>query len=230
MEAQGTNDQDTARRYFDALAQEYSQAFEQRPSGFIGGLVNRFFRGPTFLNRMRMLDELLRGLDLQGRRVLDLGCGSGQVSLLAASLGAEVDGIDIAPRMLAIARATAERTGLSARARFSEGDITAVELPAADVTLLIGVIEYYRAYEAVIARAAAATRQTLVIAHTNRVWYRMALRKLLFGWQGAQLYFHPMENVCAAARQAGWDVERRIRAHAFTILVLSPTRKGALVA
>lgn len=52
---------------------------------------------------------LLRG------RVLDAGCGSGENSLLAASRGADVTGIDIAPTAIARARAKAAERGLAAR-------------------------------------------------------------------------------------------------------------------
>ena len=82
--------------------------------------------------------------------MLDLGCGSGQVSLLAASLGARVHGIDIAPRMLDLARDSARDAGVDDRVEFEEGDVLTASLPQADVTLLVGVVEYYRDYEELI--------------------------------------------------------------------------------
>jgi cyclopropane fatty-acyl-phospholipid synthase-like methyltransferase len=54
----------------------------------------------------------------QGRltgRVLDAGCGTGENALLAASRGADVTGIDIAPAAIARARAKASERGLTAR-------------------------------------------------------------------------------------------------------------------
>lgn len=48
-------------------------------------------------------------------RLLDAGCGTGENSLLAASRGADVTGIDIAPTALARARAKASERGLTAR-------------------------------------------------------------------------------------------------------------------
>jgi ubiquinone/menaquinone biosynthesis C-methylase UbiE len=49
------------------------------------------------------------------QHVLDLGCGSGALTLRAAARGARVTGMDINPRMLALARENADRAGLSAR-------------------------------------------------------------------------------------------------------------------
>lgn len=46
-------------------------------------------------------------------RVLDLGCGTGNVALLAAAAGAQVTAVDPSPRLLSVASATAERQGLA---------------------------------------------------------------------------------------------------------------------
>jgi SAM-dependent methyltransferase len=60
-----------------------------------------------------------------GMRVLDLGCGVGDVAFVAADLvgpDGSVLGVDIAPEALARARLRAERHGLE-QVRFVEGDI-----------------------------------------------------------------------------------------------------------
>jgi cyclopropane fatty-acyl-phospholipid synthase-like methyltransferase len=54
----------------------------------------------------------------QGRltgRLLDVGCGTGENALLAASRGADVTGVDVAPTAIAQARAKASERGLAAR-------------------------------------------------------------------------------------------------------------------
>jgi SAM-dependent methyltransferase len=53
-------------------------------------------------------------------RLLDAGCGTGENALLAASRGADVTGIDVAPTAIARARAKAAGRGLTAR--FEVGD------------------------------------------------------------------------------------------------------------
>lgn len=63
-----------------------------------------------------------------GATLLDVGCGSGQLALLAAKDGLEVTGVDIAPNWVERARARAQAEGL--RATFDEGDAEA--LPYAD--------------------------------------------------------------------------------------------------
>ena len=63
-----------------------------------------------------------------GGPVLELGCGTGRVSLAIAREGVGVTGIDISPRMIAVAQDKAARRGLSDRCVFQSGDMAAVQL------------------------------------------------------------------------------------------------------
>lgn len=57
--------------------------------------------------------EWLDGLDLQGKTVIDFGCGSGILAIAAIKLGAEkVIGIDIDPQALIASRDNAQRNGV----------------------------------------------------------------------------------------------------------------------
>ena len=90
-----------------------------------------------------------------GERVLDLGCGAGTDSLVAATMvGPEgrVTGIDMTPQMLAKARAAAEEMGAT-NVEFVEGE--AERLPFADesfdVIVSNGVIDLIPDKDAVFA-------------------------------------------------------------------------------
>lgn len=70
-------------------------------------------------------------LDIKpGMKVLDVACGSGNLSVLAAQEGAEVSGIDVAPNLVNAARKRAYRHGLDIE--FQEGD--AEEMPYDDAS------------------------------------------------------------------------------------------------
>jgi ubiquinone/menaquinone biosynthesis C-methylase UbiE len=56
----------------------------------------------------------------KGLKILDVGCGTGELSLLFVEMGHEVTGIDISRKMLEIAKAKAETCG--ANITFEEGD------------------------------------------------------------------------------------------------------------
>jgi ribosomal protein L11 methyltransferase len=63
-----------------------------------------------------LVAEALAGASLDGAAVLDVGCGSGVLALVALALGARyVRAIDVDPDAVAVTRENAERNGLSAR-------------------------------------------------------------------------------------------------------------------
>jgi len=76
-----------------------------------------------------------------GGRLLDVGCGSGQLALMAAKDGLHVTGVDIAGNLIERARSRAGAAGLTVR--FEEADAEALPFPngAFDVvTSLIGAM------------------------------------------------------------------------------------------
>jgi 2-polyprenyl-3-methyl-5-hydroxy-6-metoxy-1,4-benzoquinol methylase len=57
--------------------------------------------------------ELLQGWQpAPPAKILDIGCGTGSLSLVLAKLGQQVTGIDLSPKMIAQARAKADKAGL----------------------------------------------------------------------------------------------------------------------
>lgn len=58
--------------------------------------------------------------DVEGRSVLEMGCGTGIIALHCASAGAEVTAVDVNPRAVACARANAERNGMSVKVLLSD--------------------------------------------------------------------------------------------------------------
>lgn len=65
-----------------------------------------------------------------GTRMLDVGCGAGQIAIPAARAGVKVTAVDIAANLIEQARARARAEGLNVQ--FDEGD--AEELPYADAS------------------------------------------------------------------------------------------------
>lgn len=84
----------------------------------------------------RLLAEWLAGDMAGGERVLDVGCGSGVLALVAVRLGAaEAVGIDIEPTAVSAAEANARRNGLDGTASFSTARVDAAELGTFDIVV-----------------------------------------------------------------------------------------------
>lgn len=73
-----------------------------------------------------------------GIQLLDVGCGSGQLSLIAAREGVHVTGIDIAENLIARARARAEAQQLPAR--FEVADAEALPFSEASFDVVVSLI------------------------------------------------------------------------------------------
>ncbi|WP_254837727.1 METTL5 family protein [Natronomonas marina] len=77
--------------------------------------------------------------DVEGRTVLDLGCGTGMLALGAALRGPDrVVGLDVDPAPLSTATENERRVGATADVSWVRGDATRVPLcPAGEVTVLM---------------------------------------------------------------------------------------------
>lgn len=75
---------------------------------------------------------------LQGRTVLDLGCGLGLTAIVAAGCGARVIGMDYEPSALRYARANAARNRVSPAPLFTLMDWRAPALAPGSVDVMIG--------------------------------------------------------------------------------------------
>jgi ubiquinone/menaquinone biosynthesis C-methylase UbiE len=77
--------------------------------------------------RQAWLDLLTRLAGRAPQRVLDVGCGTGFLSLMLAALGHDVTGIDLSPQMIDRARRKAEQASL--QIDFRVGDAVAIGCP-----------------------------------------------------------------------------------------------------
>jgi SAM-dependent methyltransferase len=78
---------------------------------------------------------------VEGERVVDIGCGTGNAALLAAERGATVTGVDPAQRLLDVGAATAAERGLDATFVLGDAADIPLEDDGADVALSVfGVI------------------------------------------------------------------------------------------
>jgi len=95
-------------------------------------------------DRMRSVLLAWMGPDLTGRRVLDAGCGAGQLAVEAARRGAQVVAIDVAGSLVAVA---AERTpdALRGRIDYRVGDMLSPDLGRFDHVVAMDSLIHYAA-------------------------------------------------------------------------------------
>ncbi len=166
---------------------------------------------PTDANWWELFETLVADGDLLGRRVLDVGCGTGRFAAALAERGARVWGIDPSPEMLAQARRTAVGVGFKQAA--------AEDLPFKDawferavLVLVLHLVDRARALDEVarvLVPGGRAVIATFVDEHFEGFW----LNRLFPTLAEVDRSRFPRPDVLAdELREAGFDAveERRL--------------------
>ena len=100
----------------------YMKILESRP--------RRYDRGIAWLSlgaSERAKDQLINELVAPGMRVLEVGCGTGTLAVLAAQKGARVLGFDVSGPMLQVAREKVQQAGLGDLVELKEMGIAGMD-------------------------------------------------------------------------------------------------------
>ena len=192
---------------FDALAQRWWD-----PDGG--------FRALHDINPVR-LAYVLEHSDLEHGPILDVGCGGGILTEALAAAGAEVTGIDMATKPLAVARRHADANDTQVEYLASTAEDLAQDRPGAFAAVTcLELLEHVPDYASTVRACAelAAPGATLVFSTINRhpKAYLLAvlgaeylLNILPKGTHDYAKFIRPSE-LAAAVRQAGLQVEEII--------------------
>jgi 2-polyprenyl-3-methyl-5-hydroxy-6-metoxy-1,4-benzoquinol methylase len=147
-----------------------------------------------------------------GKRVLDVGCGDGELAVSLARSGADVTGLDRDPRMLR----AAERRAADADVCLSLVEASAGALPFAgasfDVVVSVTVLCFVSAPEGALAEFARVSRPggRVVVGELGR-YSSWAAERRLAGWLGSPTWraahFRSARELERLARGAGLNVE-----------------------
>lgn len=129
-------------------------------------------RATVRAGRDRMRAQLLAYLpdDLRGRRVLDAGCGPGQLAVLLARRGADVTAVDLSATLTDLARERLPADLGPGRVTFLAGDMLDPSLGTFDHVVAMDSVIHYEAPELVgaLAALAARTRESIVFSFAPR--------------------------------------------------------------
>lgn len=134
----------------------------------------------------------LDSLNLEGKRVLDYGCGSGILGIAALKLGAlEVTGIDIDEQALLASRENARRNGVEGKLRllmgggkldFSPSDITVANILAGPLAQLEPAIAELTASGGLLALSGILDEQADEVIAAYKRDFDIKMEKTLDGW------------------------------------------------
>ena len=151
--------------YFDRTAVEaWKRLTSDAPLGRIRATVRA--------GRDEMRGTLLSWLpaDLEGRRILDAGCGTGALATEAARRGAEVVAIDISPKLVALAAERMPADLGPGRIDFRVGDMLDPDLGTFDHVVAMDSLIHYRTPDIVkvLSELGVRTRGSIVFTFAPR--------------------------------------------------------------
>lgn len=193
---------DAVRRYFEKESRSFDAIYSGQANPFMC-LVNRIFRRGMY-NRYRRTMEVCD--QVAGKRILDVGCGSGRFAIPLALAGAEVIGIDFAGSMLDIAARLAEDNDVSDRCHFIGADFLEHDFGYKfDIVLAMGFFDYTEDTRPFLGKMRQLVTDEM-IATFPRLWtFRTPLRKLRLSLSGCPVYFYTRSQVMSFFQQTGFN-------------------------
>lgn len=166
--------------FFDRYAPDFGAIYGNQDR-FPESLLNRVFRRSM---RLRFEKTLAGCHPLEGRTVIDVGCGPGHYSVALARLGAaHVVGVDFAPGMLSLAAEQASAAGVADRCEFVQADfLEQPEQQQFDYAVVMGVMDYVADPAAFMAKVLRLTR--------GRAFFSFPVAGGLLAWQRQLRYRH----------------------------------------
>ncbi len=160
----------------------YAEKFDTLGGGrapFHSSLFNRIFRRSM---QLRFDKTLTACMPLEGRTVLDIGCGPGHYSIALARLGAgKVVGLDFAENMLSLAARHAAEAGVTPRCEFLKADF--MEYPISepfDYAVAMGFMDYISQPEPMVARILSVTHRKALFSFPSDCGFLAWQRKLRY--------------------------------------------------
>ncbi|MEW6403095.1 MAG: class I SAM-dependent methyltransferase [Chloroflexota bacterium] len=167
-------------------------------------------RGPE--KTTRMLINALKSKGVQGLNLLDIGGGVGAIQYEMLNAGAEsAMDVEASSAYLAVARAEAERRGISDRISYQRGNFVALapQVAAADIVTLDRVICCYDDMESLVSRSVEKARKFYGLVYPRDTWWvRLGLdiQNLFLRLTRRQYrsFVHPTKAVEALVTRSGF--------------------------
>jgi len=198
--------------FFDSYARDFEAIYGNKNTP-VNRVVNHYFRKSM---RLRYEKSIAGCSPIEGKSVLDIGCGPGHYSVELARRGAgEVLGVDFADGMIKLAQDRARAAGVESRCRFILGDILETPIDHKyDYTIVMGFMDYVEEPRRMIDRILEVTSGKAFIsfpvdggllAWQRKIRYKQRCPLYLYSEGRLRDIFRPYRDVRVAIEPASRD-------------------------
>jgi SAM-dependent methyltransferase len=214
------------RDYFDAEGKDYDRYFTGNPDSVMRRLCYRWC-GSNIHGRLNAVLKL-SGPDVSGRRILELGSGSGRYAVELAKRGARVVGVDFSPAMVRLATELAHREGVRDHCEFREENIFAYHGGEPfDVVFAAGVFDYLPPAKAreLLGRMARLSGDRVILTFPLRMNLNAMVRWFWLTAKRVGVYFYSMRSMHDMLAEVGLHPDGVVQLRG--VAVLGARRRGA---
>jgi len=181
---------------------EFDNIYDNKGS-IVERFANRFLR-PSMKERIPL--TINECGNLSNKTVLDVGCGSGRLSLLLAKEDAKVTGIDYSPNMITLAKKYQNQQNLNS-IEFICCDFPK-EVPTQkkyDISIAIGVLDYIKNPLDFLKKMASLTNNKMIISYPIKYSYNSLPRKLWLKSKNCPVFFYSKNEIIELYNQLGFE-------------------------
>ena len=149
--------QTNTAQFFDSYAEDFNAIYGTKNTIF-NNIINKLFRKSMKLRFEKTIEECSQ---IEGKSVIDIGCGPGHYGITLAKIGAgSVFGIDFSQSMIDIAVKNAGKAGVQEKCTFIVDDFLTFETDNTfDYAIVMGFMDYTAEPDKAIEKVLSLTRE-----------------------------------------------------------------------
>ena len=192
------------KKYFVDTAKDFDEIYDNK-----GDILKRFIN-KVFRKGMRERFTLtLQQYEGDNKTILDIGCGSGRISLPLAEKGAKVTGIDYSSQMIELANEYLIKCEANTNTKLNieficcdfMGDFNSNEL--FDITLALGVFDYIKYPMPFLEKMKNLTKEKMIASYPAKFTFQMPIRKVWLYTKNCPVYFYTERKLVSMYRSIG---------------------------
>lgn len=180
------------KNYFERTAEEFDSIYEGK-RGRREKIIDKVFRKGM---KERFDLTLAECEDVKDKHVLDIGCGSGRLSMELAKRGAYIIGLDFSQKMINIAMLLAKRYGLETRCNFICDDFMKHSFEDKFNTIIaLGFFDYVKEPLPYLKKMKTLTTEKCIISFPAKWTFQTPIRKFWLKKRKCPVYFYTREGI-----------------------------------
>lgn len=197
------NDKDV-KKYFEDTAEDFDEIYDNK-GDTVKRFINKVFRKGIRERFILALQECESG----NKAILDIGCGSGRISLPLAENGAKVTGIDYSSQMIELANKYLINYEANTNSKLNAeficcdfmGDFNSNEL--FDITLALGVFDYIKYPIPFLEKMKNLTTEKIIASYPAKFTFQTPIRKVWLYTKNCPVYFYTERKLASMYNSIG---------------------------